>query len=111
MQSSASASTRSRRARRPARVPGAPVAVRAAAEDGELPLPPHRALAIPALHASPRKHSVAAGETLEICLSASVPYRLSICRLGATVDDASGDTVLTRFAEESPRPHPIHPGS
>lgn len=75
------------------------------------PIPPHRALAVPGVHAYPREHSVAAGGTLELCIGASVPYRLSICRLGTTVDDSSGDHVLASFPEEPARPHPIHPGS
>jgi hypothetical protein len=77
----------------------------------EPPIPPHRALAVPGVHVYPREHSVAAGETLELCTSASVPYQLSIHRLGHTLDDSSGDELLTRFPEEPPRPHPIHPGS
>ncbi|MEQ1860997.1 MAG: LamG domain-containing protein [Chthoniobacteraceae bacterium] len=74
-------------------------------------IPPHTALDVPGVHAYPIEHSVAAGETLELCVSASVPHRLSICRLGLKVDDPAGDTVLHRYAEESPRPQPIHPGS
>jgi hypothetical protein len=74
-------------------------------------IPPHRALVVPGVHAYPREHSVAAGTTLELCTSASVPYRLSIYRLGHTLDDSSGDELLARFPEEPPRPHPIHAGS
>src|SRR5262249_21280510 len=51
------------------------------------------------------------GGVLELCTSASVPYRLSIHRLGHTLDDSSGDEQLATFPEEPPRPHPIHPGS
>ncbi len=79
---------------------------------GERPtMPPHRALEVPGVHAYPMEHSLAAGETLELCVSASVPYRLSICRLGLQVDDPAGDTVLTRLDESPPIPQPIHPGS
>jgi hypothetical protein len=66
---------------------------------------------VPGVHAYPLDHSVAAGDTLELCVSASVPYRLSICRLGLQVDDPAGDTVLTRFDQEPARMQPIHPGS
>src|SRR4051812_45677575 len=83
----------------------------AAEEGGDPPLPPHRGLELPGVHAYPTEHSIAAREDLELCLSASVPYRLSICRLGWTLDDSSGDAVIARFPEEPPRPHPIHPGS
>ncbi|MBI5775148.1 MAG: LamG domain-containing protein [Verrucomicrobia bacterium] len=74
-------------------------------------IPPHRALDVPGVHAYPLEHSVAAGDTLELCVSNSVPYRLSICRLGVQVDDPAGDTVLARFDESPANPQPIHPGS
>ncbi len=74
-------------------------------------LPPHRALAVPGVHAYPLEHSVAPGDSLELCVSSSVPYRLSLCRLGLQVDDPAGDTVLARFDESPPNPQPIHPGS
>jgi hypothetical protein len=74
-------------------------------------IPPHRALDVPGVHAYPLEHSVAAGETLELCVSSSVPYRLSICRLGLDVDNPAGDTVLARFAESPANPQAIHPGS
>ncbi|MEO6436169.1 MAG: LamG domain-containing protein [Tepidisphaeraceae bacterium] len=74
-------------------------------------IPPHRALDVPGVHAYPLEHSLAAGDTLELCVSNSVPYRLSICRLGLQVDDPAGDTVLTRFDESPANPQPIHSGS
>ena len=74
-------------------------------------MPPHRALEVPGVHAYSLEHSVAAGDTLELCVSSSVPYRLSICRLGLQVDDPAGDTVLARFDESPANPQPIHPGS
>ncbi|HEY6169182.1 MAG TPA: LamG domain-containing protein [Verrucomicrobiae bacterium] len=74
-------------------------------------IPPHRALNVPGVHAYPVEHSIAVGDTLELCVSNSVPYRLSICRLGLQVDDPAGDTVLKRFDESSANPQPIHPGS
>ena len=74
-------------------------------------IPPHRALDVPGLHAYPLEHSIAAGDTLELCVSNSVPYRLSMCRLGPQVDDPAGDEVLARFPESSANPQAIHPGS
>lgn len=74
-------------------------------------IPPHRALDVPGVHAYPLEHSVAGGGTLELCVSSSVPYRLSICRLGLDVDDPAGDQVLAHFAESPANPQPIHPGS
>lgn len=74
-------------------------------------IPPHRGLAVPGVHAYALQHSIAAGGTLELCVSSSVPYRLSICRLGQQVDDPAGDTVLARFDESPANPQPIHPGS
>lgn len=74
-------------------------------------IPPHRALNVPGVHAYPLEHSIAAGDTLELCVSSSVPYRLALCRLGPQVDDPAGDTVLARFDESPANPQAIHPGS
>jgi len=74
-------------------------------------IPPHRALNVPGVHAYPMEHSVAAGGTLELCVSATVPYSMSLCRLGRDVDDPAGDTVLAEFPDQSATPQPIHPGS
>jgi hypothetical protein len=74
-------------------------------------IPPHRALDVPGVHAYPLEHSIAAGDALDLCVSSSVPYRLSLCRLGLQVDDPAGDTVLARFDESPTNPQPIHPGS
>lgn len=74
-------------------------------------IPKHRALPVPGVHAYPMEHSLAAGETLQLCVSASVPYSMSICRLGSNVDDPSGDTILAEFPNQPGFPQPIHPGS
>src|SRR5437868_2087686 len=74
-------------------------------------IPKHRALDVPGLHAYPMEQSVAAGETLELAVSSSVPYTISICRLGLDVDDPSGDTLLANLGEQPPVPQTIHPGS
>ena len=73
--------------------------------------PPHRALAVPGVHAYSLEHSIAAGETLELCVSTSVPYRLTICRLGRDVDNPAGDEVLAELGSFAANPQPIHPGS
>lgn len=69
------------------------------------PLPPHRPIDVPGLHAY-ADHSVAAGETIRFRASSTVPYTLSICRLGP--DD---DEVLHTFPPSAAAPRPIHPGS
>lgn len=74
-------------------------------------IPKHQAIEVPGVHAYPMEQSVAAGETLELCISASVPYRLSICRLGWTLDDPAGDEVVVADPEAPARPQAIHPGS
>ena len=86
--------------------PRARAAIVASAE-----MPRLRALAVPGVHAYPLEHSVAPGDTLELCVSNSVPYRMSICRLGREIDDPAGDSVLTQFDPSPPNPQPIHPGS
>src|SRR6185436_14955033 len=74
-------------------------------------IPQHRARQGPGGHAYPMEHSIAAGETLELCVSASVTYSLTICRLGLKVDDPAGDTVMADLGEQLPTPQSIHPGS
>jgi N,N-dimethylformamidase len=74
-------------------------------------IPPHRALDVPGVHAYPIEHSVAAGDTLELCVSATVPYSMTICRLGLQVDDPAGDTVMADLGAQSAIAQPIHPGS
>ncbi len=77
----------------------------------ESTLPPHLPLTPAGVHAYPLEHSVAPGQTLELCVSATEPYQLSFCRLGPQVDDPAGDTVLLRLDPSPARPQPIHPGS
>ena len=74
-------------------------------------IPPHRPLPVPGVHAYALDHSVAIGEMLELCVSSSVPYQLSICRLGLQVDDPAGDSILANFKQSAANPQPIHPGS
>lgn len=63
------------------------------------------------VHAYTDPMSVRAGQTVRMHVSSTVPYRLSICRLGLKVDDPRDDEVLHRFAEADPQPQPIYPGS
>ncbi len=74
----------------------------------EHPLP--RAMALEGLHAYAGK-TVAAGETIRFRVSSTVPYELSVCRLGREVDDPAGDEVLRTFPQSPPVRQPIHPGS
>jgi N,N-dimethylformamidase len=84
---------------------------RAASSPSPDPIPAHRALKVPGVHAYPMEHSIAAGETLKLCVSATIPYSMSISRLGVKVDDPAGDTVLAELGDQPVRPQPIHPGS
>lgn len=74
-------------------------------------IPPHRPLPLPGVHAYTDRQSVAAGQTISFLVSSTVPYRLTICRLGLQVDDPSGDEVLHEFPEAEPQHQAIHPGS
>ncbi len=74
-------------------------------------IPPHRAVAVPGVHAYATEHSVAAGEVLRLHVSASVPYELDICRLGPQVDDPAAEEVVHRFGRQEASPQPVHPGS
>ena len=73
--------------------------------------PPHRALRLEGLHAYPLEHSVAAGDALQLCVSAAAPYRLSICRLGIGFEDPGADVSLAEWREPHGAMQPIHPGS
>mgnify|MGYP006275234239 CR=1 FL=1 len=64
--------------------------------------PRHRALAVPGVHAYPLEHSITAGATLELCVSASVPYRLSFCRLGRDVDDPAATSASSSATASRP---------
>jgi hypothetical protein len=77
----------------------------------EAEIPPHRAVAVPGVHAYPSEHSIAAGQTLRLHVSASVPYHLDICRLGPRFDDPDAEEILAAFPQQAPEPHPIYPGS
>ncbi len=72
------------------------------------PLP--RAMPLEGLHAYAEK-ILSAGDTIHFRVSSTVPYELSVCRLGHSVDDPAGDEVLHTFPESPPVSQPIHPGS
>ncbi|MEK6246624.1 MAG: LamG domain-containing protein, partial [Planctomycetales bacterium] len=74
-------------------------------------LPPHRVQILYGLHAYTDKLSVDPGEEVQFHTTSTVPYKLSVCRLGELVDDPSGDEVLHEFPESKARLQPIHPGS
>jgi len=69
-----------------------------------------RALELQGLHAYAEK-IMAAGETVRFRVSSTVPYGLSVCRLGWGVDDPAGDRVLATLPKAPPVGQPIHPGS
>ncbi|MEO6436079.1 MAG: N,N-dimethylformamidase beta subunit family domain-containing protein [Tepidisphaeraceae bacterium] len=71
----------------------------------------HLALDVPGVHIYCTEHSIAAAQTAGFHVSASVPYRLSICRLGWDADSPSQDEVLHEFAPAPANPQTIHPGS
>jgi hypothetical protein len=62
------------------------------------------------LHAYAEK-ILPAGEVIHFRVSSTVPYELSVCRLGWEVDDPAGDEMLFTFPEAPPVAQPIHPGS
>ena len=80
-------------------------------EPAEAPsIPPHLPMRIPGVHGYAEK-SVAAGDTVHFRVSSTVPYELSVCRLGTQVDDLESDEVLHTFERATPRQQEIHPGS
>ena len=74
----------------------------------QVPLP--RAMQLDGLHAYAEK-IISAGETIHFRVSSTVPYELSICRLGHEVDDPASDDVLYTFPQAPPVQQPIHAGS
>jgi concanavalin A-like lectin/glucanase superfamily protein len=74
-------------------------------------IPPHRPLNVPGVHAYSDQQSVATGQTVSFRVSSTVPYRLTVCRLGLKVDDPAGDQVLHEFSVAHPKVQSIHPGS
>lgn len=73
-------------------------------------IPPHTAISPPGLHAYAQK-SISAGEEIEFRVSSTVPYELSVVRLGEDPDDREGDPVLKSFQVKNPEGQSIHPGS
>ena len=73
-------------------------------------IPPHTPMLIPGVHAY-AEESLEAGETIHFRASSTVPYDLSVVRLGADVDDFSSDEVVHTFPRSEPRQQAIHPGS
>lgn len=65
---------------------------------------------LPGLHAY-AEQSVTAGEPIHFRVSSTVPYQLSVRKLGPQIDDRNGDVVLHAFHLSPAQPQPIHPGS
>ena len=79
-----------------------------AAGGAATPMP--RPIELEGLHAYAEK-SIAAGEMIPFRVSSTVPYELSVCRLGWKVDDPAGDEVLVTFPKSPAVRQHIHPGS
>ena len=75
------------------------------------PIPPQRVQLLYGLHAYTDKLSVEPGEDIQFQTNSTVPYDLSVCRLGVEVDDPAGDEILMEYPESTPRIQPIRPGS
>ncbi|MCA9707255.1 MAG: hypothetical protein KDK70_15490, partial [Myxococcales bacterium] len=74
-------------------------------------IPPHRAVALPGLHAYPEAPSVARGGRLHLHVSSRVPYRLSVWRLGPDVEHPFEGEPCLRQPPSPAIEQPIHPGS
>lgn len=75
------------------------------------PIPPHRGIDLPGLHAYASSQSVFAGGKFQFFTSSTVPFQLSIHRLGHDIDSPSADERMAIFPASPARPQPIHPGS
>jgi len=81
-----------------------------AGTDSAAALPPHKPMVVPGLHGY-AEQSVVAGETMQFRISAGVPYRLGIYRLGLDPESPAQDVMLHQFAESPALQQAIHPGS
>ncbi len=73
--------------------------------------PLHPGMLLPGVYGYADAESVAAGQTIRFYLSNSGPCRVSICKLGPSVDDPAADEILHRFAPLAAGPQPLYPGS
>jgi hypothetical protein len=60
------------------------------------PIPPQSGMVVPGVH-SYAELSVSGGDFVHFRTSSTVPYQLSICRLGANIDGPNQDDVLHTF--------------
>ncbi|MFP2907799.1 N,N-dimethylformamidase beta subunit family domain-containing protein [Pyxidicoccus sp. 3LFB2] len=67
-------------------------------------------ISLPDVHAYAEK-SIAAGETIHFRVSSSVPYTISIFRLGSNLDGPSADVQVFPPESFAPAQQPIRPGS
>lgn len=74
-------------------------------------IPPHRGLDVPGVHLYTDRPSYAAGQTVTVYVSHTLPATLEIVRLGDDPDSPAGDAVLDCLPLDRPDPQPIHPGS
>ncbi|MCL2622356.1 MAG: hypothetical protein FWD31_01715 [Planctomycetaceae bacterium] len=72
--------------------------------------PPQFGMTVPGVH-SYAELSVNGGDTVHFRTSSTVPYELSICRLGDNIDGPDKDEVLHTFPIKQPFPQSIYPGS
>ena len=70
----------------------------------------HPSVALQGLHAYAQK-SLEAGETLQLRVSSTVPYKMTIRRLHTWIDKFEQMESLQQISLEKPRLQPIHPGS
>jgi hypothetical protein len=68
-------------------------------------------LLVPGVHLYTDQQSVTAGQKIRFHVSSSVPYVLSVVRLGLQVDDPAGDEVIHEFPKRDGAIQPIFPGS
>ena len=74
------------------------------------PTEEHPAVALEGLHAYAQK-SLDPGETLQLRVSATVPYEMTVRRLHTWIDKFEQMESLHQISVENPRHQPIHPGS
>jgi N,N-dimethylformamidase len=74
-------------------------------------VPPHRAIVPGGIHGYTDRLSYAAGDTVRILVSNTLPYDLSVYRLGPSSYPTPRGEVQHQLLNVPPNPQPIHPGS
>ena len=81
------------------------------AQTDAVPMPRHRRLMLDGIHAYPTPQSLHAGTVLTLRVSSTVPYNLSVYRVGDDLYNSSLDVSIATLGSFAAHEQPIYPGS